>query len=232
MSIIINPKNNFKYSRKESGSFEEQVENLIDSYRARMALVIIGGGFVSAFSSAGISALREHQRNTYNRPPEQEISSKLDKSHKVLENPYNVKVESTFDNATRQLNFGIFSGKNEKVIQESTSAKILENVEKEFPGFPRKVEITKTKDGITSIHIIVPFEDKNAIVRLKAVTTVPAAPEEIPTEWDSIQKQKAIDKAKARIGTTTTEYDDIQADKKQKAIEDKYIKNGKYVGKF
>jgi hypothetical protein len=257
MSIKINSKNNFKYSRKESTSQEQKINDLIDSIRSRMYLAVIGGGLVSALGHAGITAFREHQKDTYNRPPEQQITSKLDRSHKTLENPYNVKVESTFDNSTRQLNFGIFSGKNEKVIQESTSVKILENVEKEFPGFPRNVEITKTKDGITSIHITVPFEDKNEVVRLKAVTTVPATPEEIPTEWDSMQKQKAIDRAKIKrafvekdyiesgvehdqsnaytpsrdkkIGTTTTEYDDIQAEKKQKAqkaTDNKNIKGG------
>jgi hypothetical protein len=221
MSIIINPKNNFKYSRKNSSEGDlETLSEALGKFGDEIQTGLLAGVAVAGVIFGGSALVNEYRVNQ-NQPTEAEIGKKIEMGSQDIVNanpPESQRLGFTpkYDKYNRSLKFDIEASKGETIKPETRQA-IINRLRVDFPGYPSLVNFkVNSENQEIGLQIEVPFAGKKAASKKVSLTK--------SANQDQELKPESVE--------TTTEYDDIQVEKKKKAIEDKYIKNGKYVGKF
>jgi hypothetical protein len=219
MSIIINPKNNFKYSGKNDSERDLKIlSEALGKFGDEIQTGLLAGVATAGVIFGGSALINEYRVNQ-NQPTQAEIGEKIEMGSQDIVNANPPESQRLgfipkYDKYNRSLKFDIEASEGETIKPETREA-IINRLRADFPGYPSLVTFNvNSENEETGLQIEVPFDGSKEVP--KKVSPTKSSNQELKPE--SVE--------------TTTEYDDIQAEKKQKAIEDKYIKNGKYVGKF
>jgi hypothetical protein len=227
MSIIINPKNNFKYSRKNSSEGDlETLSEALGKFGDEIQTGLIASVATTAAIFGGSALINEYRANQ-NQPTQAEIGKKIEIGSQDIVNampPESQRLgfSPKYDKYNRSLRFDVEASEGETIKPETRQA-IIDKLRADFPGYPSHTTFTSNSENKEiGFQIEVPFAGKKMPKKLKKNENTQQELKPIPT---------------TKLPTeTTTEWDDMQAEKlaekKQKAIEDKNIKNGKYIGKY
>jgi hypothetical protein len=233
MSIIINPKNNFKYSRKNDSERDLKIlSEALGKFGDEVQTGLLAGVATAGVIFGGSALINEYRVNQ-NQPTQAEIGKKIEMGSQdiVNANPpesQRLDVAPKYDKYNRSLKFDIQASEGETIKPETRQA-IINRLRADFPRNPSLVTFNvNSENEETGLQVEVPFGEFK--VNKGEVVDAHKYVESGVAELD--QSNAYIPSRDKKVRTTTTEYDDIKVEKKKKAIKDKNIKNGKYVGKF